>query len=950
MRRAAPLLVLWLSALSPSLGHAQESAPPLVISPPPEKVWHTGSHLSRPGQPPVVPVTVLDREQLLATGLTSLGDILQRLPEQANAINTQFNNGGDGATRVNLRGLGTASTLVLVNGRRHVAGGTGADVTVDLNAIPLAAVERVEILKGGGSAIHGSGAIAGVVNIITRRDFSGTEAQAFSGLSGHGDGLRYDLSLTTGQNTERGSLLFTAGYSTQKSVMAADREFSRYTNSYEWETRRSYVVGSTAGPSSAIFLTGDAQVPGNRAWEALWARYRGAPLIRDPDRGEWQPFNFSLTEAGGDLYNYRLEDYLITPQQRAHAHAAGSLRLSVNTDAFFEASYVNRQSAQQLSAQTLLTLDEGVTFDARNVYNPFGRPFRDVRRRLSEFGSRHFTQDLTTFRVVTGLEGGFTSDFGPLDGFTWELASNFGRTQGIDTRQGLVQRSRLAAALGPSFIDPVSGQPTCGTPAAPIADCVPLNLLGGPGDIDSRAVESLSYRGTARGFSQQTTLSAKLAGSLFRVTSNAHAAGIALGYEHRREAGAYIPDPLAAKGDTTGNKESPAEGRYYVNEAYAELSIPVVGTKNEETGELRDMLELLGAARVARYSTTGTKASYQLGSRLSVIPDVTVRTTYSSGFRAPGISELYQGPLEAFPAATDPCSDREQGTPVDAVCDAQGVPDELFDGRTQQRALWSGNAALKPETAKSFTVGLVFEPRFLPAASATVDYYAISVDNSINRVGEGTILNSCYPSQPDVAPQLCERITRDENGLISLINDPLDNRGGYKTGGLDLALRYQPWTSFGQLGFSVDATWLQRFDQTLEGQTVAQAKNTYDLGGVYSDWRANAGVSWARNGLRSSANVRFISGFTECENNFCSQLSAEPAPRSRQVKDYATLDVSVAYDWRTKPGTATAQFGVNNLFDANPAQVVNGFLTNSDAATYDYMGRYFYLRLSYHYE
>src|SRR5262249_41893767 len=148
-------------------------------------------------------------------------------PAQSNAINVQFNNGGDGSTRVNLRGLGAQRTLVLLNGRRVVPGGIGADSSVDLNAIPLALIERVEGLKDGASAIYGSDAIGGVVNIITRQSFSGTEANAYTGTSQHGDAFTYDLSVVSGSTTKKGSIMFGAGYSSQGKVMAGDRDFSK---------------------------------------------------------------------------------------------------------------------------------------------------------------------------------------------------------------------------------------------------------------------------------------------------------------------------------------------------------------------------------------------------------------------------------------------------------------------------------------------------------------------------------------------------------------------------------------------------------------------------------------------------------------------------------------------------------------------------------------------------
>ena len=207
------------AAGGPSAGRKKEATEEIVV---------TGSRIRRKDLTTPAPVTVISREQVTASGKVSIGEFLQSLPEQGNAINTQFNNGGDGATRISLRGLGSPRTLVLMNGRRMVPGGTGADASVDLNTIPTAAVERIEVLKDGASAVYGSDAIAGVVNIITRRGFKGTELSAYGGISQHGDGNTYDLNVTTGQAGDRGNVVFSAGYYRQETVWAGDRDFSKY--------------------------------------------------------------------------------------------------------------------------------------------------------------------------------------------------------------------------------------------------------------------------------------------------------------------------------------------------------------------------------------------------------------------------------------------------------------------------------------------------------------------------------------------------------------------------------------------------------------------------------------------------------------------------------------------------------------------------------------------------
>jgi hypothetical protein len=247
-------------------------------------------------------------------------------------------------------------------------------------------------------------------------------------------------------------------------------------------------------------------------------------------------------------------------------------------------------------------------------------------------------------------------------------------------------------------------------------------------------------------------------------------------------------------------------------------------------------------------------------------------------------------------------------------------------------------------------VGAVFEPQFFKDVTATVDYYLINVDEAITNLGADVILNACYPTEAGKTPAFCDSIHRSASGLITFIDDPLTNVGGDSTSGVDFSVRYSPQTPYGRVALSLDGTWLAKFNRTLAGGSVIKAKSTYDLSGVYTDFRANVGLSWARDALSAAVNMRFINGFKECENNSCTvQDESAPPPLFRNVTDYYAFDASVMYDLETTAGTVTGQLGVNNLFDAAPAIVANGFLASSDAATYDYMGRYFFVRLTYNY-
>lgn len=907
-----------------------------------QEVVVTGTHVPRLEVGRAAPVTVVNRQQITSSGKVSVGDILQSLPEQAGGINTQFNNGGDGATRIDLRGFGTSRTLVLLNGRRMVAGGTGADSTVDLNTIPSEAIERVEILKDGASAIYGSDAVTGVVNIITRQDYNGTELSGFAGTSQHGDGQVYSLGFTTGQTTDKGNVLFSGEIYRQEQVMSGNRDFAKYDvgiAGYDWPSRQIYTGGSSSTPNGRFALPIDET--GSQAFEDLKAKYPGAKNFTfDPATGSFRPFNASgVEDAGGDYYNYQPENYLVTPMTRLNLFSTGSYYLGASAKAYYEALYTHRESEQLLAAEPLFTINEGATVSKDNVYNPFGVDLSDVRRRLVEFKNRKFTQDLDTFRVVTGVKGDFT------DKWHWDVSVNYGRTQGVSTKEGSIQLSKLQNAIGPSFIDS-DGVARCGTVDAPIDGCVPLNLFGGAGSISQDQVNGLTYNGTGRGFNQQITFSGLTSAELMTIGSAVSPIGVAAGYEHRREAGAFINDPLTAQGDTTGNKGNDTAGSYYLNEGFLELNVPVLGRVGDFAGK-GNLVEVDVAGRAVNYSSFGNAFTYKLGAKVSPIRDVTFRGTYSTAFRAPTVAELYLGTLDSFEGTTDPCADRTQGTAVDAACDAQGVPDDLSDDRAQQLARQGGNKDLKPETANAFTVGLAIEPRWVQDFALTLDYYNIAVTNSISAVGVDTILSNCYGGNGPAS--YCDRVHRDPSGLIQSIDDPLSNIGGDRIGGIDVQADYSPMTPIGRVGVTANVNWLAFYDTTLADGTVIRAKNTYDLDFAVPEWRGNLGVRWARGPVNAQVNVRYIGGFHECENESCLQPedSATPVPRRRNVSPYATADLNVGYkyDWAGK-GASTIAVGVNNILDQQPAYIVNGFTAASDASTYDYMGRYFYARLS----
>jgi iron complex outermembrane recepter protein len=896
-----------------------------------EVIVITGSTIGRKNLTTPAPLTILNREALHAAGRATVGDIIQMLPAQQNGINAQTNNGGDGSTRVDIRGLGAARTLVLINGRRVVPSGQGANNSVDVNTIPLAIIERVEILKDGASAVYGSDAIGGVVNIITRSDFDGTETAVYTGGSGQGDGFTYDASFVTGYNSEnrKGNILFSAGVQRQYPVFAGDRSYSSYDKTFDYANRTEVRGGSTSAPSGRINTKAiDTNADGKA--DTLELCGAGVQYCAMDGAGGYRPF------VDEDLYNFSPVNYLYTPSARYNLYGAGTYKLGSGVGTFFEASYMNRKSNQQLAPEPF---SNAVPISKDSIYNPTGGDILGYQRRLEEFGPRMTQQNNDTFQLTAGFQGAVPNDVELFRNFKWEAAYSYGRNDAGSQNQGNLIKSRLAAALGPSFID-ASGNPTCGTPAKPIPGCVPMNILAPSGSIDPAAAEYVTYTGVRSGFSEQQGAVAKAHGRLTTLPNNGDIS-IAAGGSFRHEAGGATPDPLTATGDTTGNAVEPTAGSYNVVEGFSELSVVPVSGK-----PLAEWVEINLAARAFRYSTFGSGVTWKAGGLLRTFNGIALRGTYSTAFRAPSINELYRGKSDGFPSTQDPCDTRPRGMTVTLApdvaeeCAKQGVPANAVFGTAQQRAQSGGNPDLEAETAKILTAGAVFEPPQVKGLSLTADYWRIDIENAIQTLGATVILGNCYNHH---IQSYCDQIHRNPNlgYAINYIDNPTANVGGTATSGVDVALGFDhKFGSFGRFRQMVESQYVLKYNLDNTQQLIHGLGN-YQLG-ARPKIKANFSSMWQHPiGVGTGFNVRYVGKLKECDQNNCNG----GAP-SRNIGYWYKVDLYSSYAVKSKAGTTTLSVGVNNLLDRNPPLIYIGFQADSDAPTYDYMGRFFYARLS----
>ncbi len=945
VRRASPLAATLLSLCGGNTFAQQLTPDDEAIKL--DRVEVVGSHLRRVDMETQHPVLVIEREALLRTGLTDVADILQTITSNGQTLNRNINNGGNGEARLNLRSLGDNRTLVLLDGRRFVAGLEGA---VDLTAIPLALVERVEVLRDGASALYGSDAIAGVVNIVTRRDYTGGEAGIQFGENAHGDGTSRAFDITYGITGERWNVAAGASYSKDDPILARDRAISR--------------LPYFGLPLAA---TGSLTTPYTRL-----IRESGGGYVRLIEgRPGTSADDFRPLDPATDGYNYTLQNYLKTPHERrsvfAQARYEFSSRLALRTNLL----RTERRSSQQLAEPVvsfspfLLDADGNpIGIAADNVYNPFGEAIVTGSRRFVEAGPRRFEQDVDTTRLSFGLDGLF--ELGARE-FTWGVDYSATRADEGEFVSPYADNARLARALGPSFRD-AAGVERCGTPGAVIAGCVPLDLFGPPGSITREMLDYVGVSAHNRRRADSRDLLLHAEGEAFDLPAGP--VGIATGYEHRRESGYNRPDAVIASGNAngTGVTYEATEGDYTVDEAYVEVNLPLL------TGRpLARQLDVSLASRYSDYSAFGATTNSQFGLRWKPVDDLLVRGNIAEGFRAPSLFDLYSGAYDSIGQLPDPCA--AVNSPSAATlsrCRAAGVPVDVREGESY--ITYGANRDLAPERALSRSVGFVYSPHWLDGFEATVDWYRIQIRDAIGDRSPDAVLADCY-ERGDAAA--CARITRAADGsLVRVVATAQNLPGGLETEGVDFGFNYRRSTSAGDFVFAWDNAYVDYYGELhqparntlLPDGTRAQGNVVADNrspGGFYTVvWRlrSNLSLAWSRGDWNASVGARYFSpGDEDCSivtdtaaylerpelNALCSNPgreidvdgsgTASPAPQNR-VASVTYFDLEAG--WQT-PWNAKITLGVRNAFDRDPP-VAYSTQFNSFFADYDVPGRYWY--------
>jgi iron complex outermembrane receptor protein len=914
-----------------------------------ETVTVIGSRIKRTDIETSQPVFVLERQDLQRTGLTSVGDILQDLATSGATLNTTFNNGGNGETRINLRNLGSNRTLVLVNGRRWV---TGLGGQVDLNTIPVSVVERIEILKDGASAIYGSDAIAGVINITTRDNYDGAEASIYLGENEEGDGRTEAYDFTIGSSTDRASAVVNVSYVKQEPIFAGDREISAVPR-FGFDGNNNIAGASGTTPFG------------------LFQRAGGPTLTLIPGRpgtaaGDFRPFN-----PNTDGFNFAPDNYLLTPQERTSVYAQA--RYNITDSISFRTSlvYNERRSALLLAAIpfTFGTVGSGLgrfNVSANNVYNPFGADIIRAQYR-NTVQLRQFNQDVDTFY----FSGGFDGSFDMFDRtFSWDVNYIYTDNERNDLNQGQFDLNRLAAGLGPSFRDS-AGVARCGTPTAVIAGCVPINIFGGPAGFTREMANYASFTEQSAFYKEQTNYTANLTGDLFELPAGP--LSFAAGYEYRRESGFDQPDALTASGASTGNIRQPTRGGFSLDEIYGEFNIPIL-----KDMAFAEILEVAVAARYSDYSNFGDTTNPKFGFRWKPYSDLLVRGNISDGFRAPSVSELFTGNSDSFPTLADPCSTsnfgaQQPGTQANCrngVGGLAGVPVGYQQANNQIRITQGGNTDLLPEEARTKTLGLVYSPSFVEGLDLYLDWYNIEITNAIGLRSGQFIVNDCYQSGN---VNSCALIRRTPDGTIVDVRATTQNlSGGTEIEGYDFTVDYRFDTDFGKFRINWDSTYVSYFGeigQPDRGTVLGPGLTAFgNRAGVYFDrdpnWRirSNIGTNWQLGDWGATLTARYMSAVDEnCAavrttannlgqpglvNQFCSNPgpngSAQFPIAENQLGDIWYFDAQVTWD---APWNGRVTGGIRNLFDEDPP-VSQSTFANSFDPQYDVPGRFWYVQYS----
>ena len=957
----------------------------------PDEIVVTGSRIRSPNLTSASPLQVVSSDAIRATGEANLQDILQQSPlvsaPTISRTNSNFATSGAGIATVDLRNLGVARTLVLVNGRRFVSG-LANNQAVDLNTIPTQFIDSVEILTGGASSIYGSDAVAGVVNIKYKTKFEGLEANVQGGLSERSDDIRYQANLTIGANFAggRGNVMAFAGYTDDGAVFSADRSRSA--------VDQISVGAGVTGVADDLFKI---QSPFFSSF-APQGRFFSAPGVTAgtfDHNGNFIPgfsANGTATRAA-DGFNRSALRTIAIPVERYLLATRASYEIAPGIRAFLEGTFAKSHTHTQLEPFPLSTAGNNGVFQGTGGFfsvdqrlangtiftNPFvpagllatltpdpvtGLRSVSFNRRMSDIGDRTLTADRTTYRIVAGVEGEVFKDF------HYEVYFNYGRTDDNQTGTGQVNLNNFRNALA-VIPDPKSGLLVCADANARAQGCVPANVFGAntlnkllPG-YTTTAAQYITADSNQNAFASQQDVGGNITGDLLRNPLGAGPLGVAAGFEYRKERSAQTFDALSQVGGNGGNALANTFGVFDVIEGYIEGRLPLLADRPF----FKD-LELRGATRVSHYSTVGTVYSWNYGGEYSPLNGVRFRVVSARATRAPNVSEAFAGPGQTFPVGLqDPCLGVTLTTPGALATNCRAAPGVLANiaangafalNQTDVQGVSGfnlGNPKLHEESADTLTFGVVIAPKgvnFLRNTSFTVDYARTRIGSAIVLQNRQFTLSQCYASGVASA---CDQITRrpgfegsNSPGSIQFINATQENSGGIFESSIDATgnwfQRFNKFGVDGRVDLSVAYTHVfNAYTVPTPGAPIDHFED--EVGSSRDRFLLTAGLTLGGVSLQYRGTYigpaflddQFLASITDAKGNAIGRF--DPRARVKAIY-YSDLQLKV-----NMIGKVQFYAGVNNLFDVSPPPIITGLPgdvtgTETAAGTYDAIGRRFY--------
>jgi iron complex outermembrane recepter protein len=926
----------------------------------------TGSRISIPEAEIANPVTSFDSKSITLSGRTNITDLLTQSPALIGSQDSNDNagsNAGIGTTGLNLldlRNLGTNRTLVLVDGRRHVASLPGS-AAIDVNTIPTNLIERIDIVTGGASAVYGADGVSGVVNFVMKRNFDGIDARGQVGVSSRGDAGNRFFSLAAGKNfaDDRGNVTVSYEYSKDDRLEASQRGRLRTENRLSLQRNPADVADDPNVPDR-VFLT-DIRFFDSSRGGGIDVDFDGLPDF-NANGTPWNPGTFvpNFFQQGGD--GTPTADYIgdLLPQNARHV-VNGLFRYSFSDafNFFAEGKYVKSKSFS-LSQPTF---DFFIQIEPDNPFIPANLVPTAVanggillNRDNFDLGARTEDIDRETIRTVVGFDGDISSNA------KYELSYVYGQSKVVNLRGANRFNDRFFAAID-SVVGP-GGAITCrsnldptAAPNQPFASssfpgflsftpggnsgCVPLNLFG-EGAPSQAAIDFVTTTSQDTSKLTQNVISGSLSGdfgSVFELPGGG-AVGFALGAEYRRETSRSTPAPEDTSGATFGNIIFPSRGKYDVKEAFAELKVPLLTDQ-----PFAQTLSFGTAIRFSDYSTIGGTTTWKVDGVWAPIRDIRFRGTYAQAVRAPNISELFDANSQTFEFITDPCDNSEQANGAStraancaALLTALGVasPATFNDTNSASIAGFSGgNPNLLEETAKTKTFGVVVQPSFIKGLTLTADWYDVKLKNAINQVSAQELADLCV-DQATIANVFCAAITRQNGGLnagrITGFNVQPQNVANFQTRGLDFTANYQlDAGDIGNFNFRLVGGYLDKL--TFIGTPGADPVDNRNQS-FAPKWIGTLDLTYSKGPFLLNYGINYFGRTLRFDKDLIAAQPDITAPEFIKFKEKWEHDIQMSYDVDER---FNIYAGVNNLFDQKP-DIGATFVPVSAVGRYFYVG------------